>query len=99
MRRFYSIWALTILLVSFAATMLAQAPAAAPKISEDELLLVQAVATVGQLATTDCNNLDSVKRFRQQEATVNTRLEKKYPGFKLDWSTGALVTKPVAPAK
>jgi len=103
MRRFYGVWAVLVLSVCLMAAVLAQAPAAkpaaGPALTEDDRLIVQAIATVATLANADCQGLDSVKRYQQQLSQVNTRMETKYPGFRIDWGSGTLIAKPAASAK
>jgi hypothetical protein len=69
----------------------------APKFSEDDVIMLQAVATVGPLANNDCQGLESVKKFQAQRNQVLARIETKYSGYTIDWAAGVLVAKAPAP--
>lgn len=57
-----------------------------------------AVATKAyELAQTACDASDTSKHAKAAEKFANTLIEARYPGFKVDWSKGVLVSK--EPAK
>lgn len=77
----------------------AAAPAAAKALDREDALTVQLVATAAQFANAQCQGLDSVKSYQALIARMNTDIETKHPGQRMDWTTGKLVAKVVTPAK
>lgn len=65
-------------------------PTVAPKLSVDDQLLLQTLVHLGILANTECQKLESAQRYNSQRTAVIVRLEVKYPGYTLNWGTGAL---------
>jgi hypothetical protein len=71
----------------------------------DELVQawVEHVRTAAEFANTECQALDSVKRFNSLRQMNQVKIEARLPGFTVDWSKFIIVAKkpatPPAPAK
>jgi hypothetical protein len=75
----------------------AQPSAAAPKLTEDDILTLSTLNTLLSVANRDCQGLDSVKAYTAQRTAIATRLETKYPGFTLNGNGNGLIAKAPAP--
>jgi hypothetical protein len=94
-RGVYRVWSLVLALVLCAAALMAQeSQPAAPKLTEDEILMVQTVQSLGKVAAESCQALDTVKSYNTQRDRVAAKVSVNHPGYIVDWSTTALVAKP-----
>jgi hypothetical protein len=73
------------------------APAAQTKLSELDQLKVTVVKLSDQLAS--CQQLKAQTEIRSSANNLQAVIEKNYPGFTVDWNTGALVQKAAPTAK
>jgi hypothetical protein len=102
-----SIGALLGALVVFAGVSIAQENrAGAPPVPQvqpqDELALawIDTVKVAAEAANSDCQSLESVKKFNNLRQINQLKIETRLPGYTVDWSRFALVAKKpvVAPA-
>jgi hypothetical protein len=99
MKKFSVIGCALILSVTGLVGMAQTVPApAAPK---DELVQawIETVQIAAQFANSECQQLDSVKKFNQLRQVTQTKVEGRLPGYTVDWSKFAVVVKPAPVAK
>jgi len=70
----------------------AQAPAPPPS---DELTLswLETVKVAAEFANSDCQRLESVKKFNNLRQVTQMKIESRLPGYTVDWPQFAVVAK------
>ena len=71
------------------------AQTAAPKLSADEMLVVEAVRALQAQANTDCQALPSTKSYREILQKSDARLRAAHPDWSMNWATFQLQPIPV----
>lgn len=66
---------------------------APPAMDDDDLVMVQTLTALADLANQACQGLEAVKSYNAQRARVQARIEARHPGLTINWATGALVAK------
>ena len=82
-----------------AGSLSAQAPSAAPPFDELDRERMERVIDAAKLANDTCAGLKAVKDFEKLRDEKTAQIEAKHPGYRLDWTTRALVAKPQAGSK
>jgi hypothetical protein len=95
MRKQMGVAFVVMLLVGFG---LSQARAQQPPtlaVPQDELVAawLDTAKIAAQLAQLQCSQLDSVKQFNRVQAETTTKVEKRLPGYTVNWQTFAVEAK------
>jgi hypothetical protein len=67
----------------------------APAVPQDELVTawLDTAKMAAQLAQLQCSQLESVKQFNRVQAETTTKVEKRLPGYTVNWQTFAVEAK------
>lgn len=67
------------------------APAKPPALTADEVVLLETVQQLQQLANMACQTAPAYTAYNAAAAKVNTRIATNHPGYRLNWQTMTLV--------